>query len=143
DVPAVGLGRVSREVFLVVVFGDVEGAGGDDVGDDGVIEELVPGQAGDHLLGRGLLLRRVVEDGRAVLCADIVALTVQGGRIVDGEEDFEDVPIGGDLRIEGDPHDLGMTGSAGADLLIGRVWRLSAHVAGFDGLHAFHPVVHG
>src|SRR5438093_11042919 len=36
-----------------------------------------------------------------------------------------------------------MTGSAGADLLIGRVWRLSAHVAGFDGLHAFHPVVHG
>src|SRR5260370_35315026 len=38
---AIALRRVSGEVLLVIVLGDVEGLGGDDLGDDGVVEDLV------------------------------------------------------------------------------------------------------
>ena len=43
-----------------------------------------------------------VEDRRAVARAAVVALAVQGRRIVDLEEELEQVAVGGLLRVEDD-----------------------------------------
>src|SRR5438876_4758436 len=83
---AVALLRVAGEELLVIVLGDVEGPGGDDLGDDGVIEDLALREGGDHILGDRLLLRRVVEDYRPVLGDDVMALAVARGGVVEGAE---------------------------------------------------------
>ena len=44
----------------------------------------------------------MAEDGGTILRAGVAALTVERGRIVDGEEDLEEIPIGRDLRVETD-----------------------------------------
>src|SRR5439155_18140302 len=71
---AVALLRVLGEILLVILLGDVEGPGGDDLGDDGGSEDPLLREGGDHILGDRLLGRRVVENRRPVLGADIVAL---------------------------------------------------------------------
>src|SRR5437870_3648848 len=138
---AVALFRVAGEELLVIVLGHVEWPGGDDLGDDGVIEDLVLREGGDHILGDRLLGRRVVEDRRPVLGADVMALAVERGGVVDGEEDFEEVPVGDDAGIERDLHRLGVARAARADRLVGRIRGLPADVAGLDRLDAFHPVI--
>ncbi len=45
-------------------------------------------------------------------------LTVEGGGVMDGEEDVQQIVVGDDGRVKGDLHGFGMTGEAGADLLI-------------------------
>src|SRR2546426_6263016 len=45
---AVALLRVLGEVLLVIVLGDVEGPGGDDLGDDGVIEDSLLREGSDQ-----------------------------------------------------------------------------------------------
>src|SRR6476659_9301556 len=75
------------QVLLVVVFGAVEGAGGDDLGGDGPAVApagLLLGAAG---LGGGLLGGGVGEDDRAVLGAHIRPLAGALGRVVVGPED--------------------------------------------------------
>lgn len=139
---AVALRRVAGEVFLVIVLGDVEGLGGDDLGDDRPVEDFVIGEAGDHGLGDPLLLRRVAEDRRAVLRARVVALVVELGRVVDHEEDLEQLAIGHGLWIERNLHHFGVAGSARADRFVGRIGRRPAHVAGLDRLDPAHLVVH-
>ena len=81
---------------------------------------------GDRALGLGLLLGAVIEDDRAVLRADVVALPVLGGRIVDREEHVQQVAELTTFGIEGDLHDLGMAGVAAADLLVGRIVDVAA-----------------
>src|SRR5438067_860430 len=75
----------------------------------------------DDLLRHGLLLRGVVEDGRAVLGAHVPALAVERGRIVNREKDVEQVVERHDGGVEGDLHDLGVARGAGADVLVRRV----------------------
>ncbi len=75
-------------------------------------------------------------DRAAILRADIVALPVQRGGIVHGEEHAQQVFVGDDVRIERHLHHLGMPGVAGADLLVGRVRDLPA---GESRGHARHP----
>src|SRR6185503_9576304 len=50
-----------------------------------------------------------VQDLRAVARADVVALAVLRRRVVDLEEELEDVPIGDALGVEDDLDRLGMT----------------------------------
>src|SRR5947209_6960275 len=89
DGAAVGLEGVLLEVVLVVALGRVELRERRDLGDDGRVPDARRRQFCDDLLG-GLALRgRVVEDGRAVLTPYVRALAVEGRRVVDGEEDFE------------------------------------------------------
>lgn len=61
------------------------------------------------------------KDGRAILCANIVPLAVQGRRIVDCEEDLQNFLEGNDLRIERELDDFGVAGGALADLIVGRI----------------------
>ena len=125
----------------MIVLGDVEGRSGDDLGDDGIIEDLLLRKGGDHVLGDRLLVRRVVEDRRPVLGADVMALAVERRRVVDREEDLEQLAVGDDVGIERDAHRLGVAGAARADRLIGRIRVLPADVAGLDRLDALHPVI--
>lgn len=123
------------EVVLVVGLGRPEGGRLGDLGDDGI--GVGTGQFGDHGLGRRLLLHRMPKDGGSVLRADIVALAVEGGRVVDGEEDGEQVGVADHGRIETDLHGFGVTSAAGADLFVGGLIVLPADVA---RNHGFDPI---
>src|ERR1700759_5633676 len=82
------------EVALVVFLGPVERGGGGDLGHDGSTEAAV---CLEFLLGcrrRLLLFLVVIEDGRAVLSADVRALAVEGGGVVDLPEDVEELVVG-------------------------------------------------
>lgn len=73
-------------VLLVVVLGGVEGAGGDDLGDEGA-DVLAGGvAAGFFGAGEAGLLVVMVEDGAAVVGANVGALAVEGGGVVVVEE---------------------------------------------------------
>src|SRR6266496_6743942 len=88
DSATVGLRSVVLEVLLVVVLGHIKGRRGRKLGYDWIIPDLGRVQRRDGLLGGGLLLGRAVKDRRAILRAHIMALPVQRGRVVDGEEDI-------------------------------------------------------
>src|SRR5580704_958394 len=72
------------QVLLVVVLGEVELARGHDLGGDvsvaGLRQPLLV--AGPRLLRLGLLLRRLVEDGRPVLAANVITLAHSLRRVV-------------------------------------------------------------
>jgi hypothetical protein len=76
-----------------------------------------------------LVARR--EDLGAVVGADVVALAVLGRRVVDLEEELEDVPVGDPRGIEDDLNGLGVAGMVG----VGRVLVLAAGVADASGDH--------
>jgi len=81
-----------------------------------------------------------IEDDGPILRARIVPLPIQRGRIMDGEEDLEQIGEADLRRIEGDADDLHVTGVAGADLPIGGIRSASTHVAGFDRGHALQAI---
>ncbi len=68
-----------------------------------------------------LLLRRVIKDHRAILRAGVGALAIERCRIVNVEEDIEQFAEREDGGIEDDLHYLGVSGGAGADLLVSRI----------------------
>jgi hypothetical protein len=76
------------------------------------------------------------EDDGAVLRAHIRTLPVQRRRIVHAEKHLEQIVIADLLRIEGDLHDLCMSGRSGTHLLIRGVRARAARIAGDDALHA-------
>jgi len=127
----------------VVVFGGVEGFEGDDFGDDGVGPQVLGFQVLDSFFGDGFLLLGVVEDGGAVLGADVVALAVEGGGVVDGEEDVQEDSVGDMSGVKGDAHDLGVTGVPGADLLVGGINVGTAGITGDDISYACDLVEDG
>ena len=77
-----------------------------------------------------------MEDGGAILRADIGTLAVQRRRVVNGEEDVEEIAIGDDARVEGDLHRFGVPRLAAAYLLVGGIRHAAADVSGNDALHA-------
>ncbi len=87
-------GAAFLEVFLVVLLCAPEGLGGDDLGDDGLGESLLRGEAGDGGLGGSFLLGRVEEDDAAVLRAPVGPLAVELGGIVEREERVEELLVG-------------------------------------------------
>src|SRR5215207_10713212 len=115
----------------MIVLGVIEFARWRDLGGDGA-ETL----GGKRLLVRRLrrvggLALRIAEgvDRRAILGADIVALAHALSRVVTFPERLQELLVGDLLRIEHDQHHFGMTGAARADLLIGRIGRVSAGIA--------------
>ena len=79
--------RVSCVVVVVLLLGDPEVDGFLQGGDDRVVVDVA--HVGDHGLGRGSLFGKR-HDAGPVLRADVVALTVELGRVVDREEDLEE-----------------------------------------------------
>jgi len=97
----VGLSGIVLEIFLMIVFGLVEGLEGHNLCYDWLLPELRGVRFLDNLLRNGLLFGIVVEDCRSILGSYVSSLTVERGRVVGGEEDQQDI-LEGDLSgIEG------------------------------------------
>src|SRR5215469_309821 len=71
----------------------------------------------------------MVEDRRAVLAAEVEALAVAGGRIVDPPECLEQLRVADLGRVEPHLDRLGVAGAAPADPVVGGVRDVAAGVA--------------
>ncbi len=129
DELAVPLFWIAREVLLVIIFSRIEGLERRKLGDDGVGKKLFGGKLRNDIFSLSLLLSGSIENSRAVLGAHICALAVEGGRVVDGEEDVQDIVEGDDRGVEGDTNHLGMARGAAAHLFVAGVWAFAASVA--------------
>src|SRR5262249_14811551 len=129
--PVVSAG-ILRQVLLVIVLRVVEGGGRADLGRDRAVagpgEGLLVGVP--RRLGSLLMAVAVGVDRRAVLGPDVVALAHALGRIVRLPEDPEQLLVAHGTGIEDDQHHLGVSGPAAAHLLVRRVRREAARVAG-------------
>src|SRR4051794_15205525 len=106
---AVVAARVALEVVLVLGLGLPERDSLADLGHDLAGPQARGVDVGDRVLGDLALLVARVEDLRAIARADVVALAVLGRRVVDLEEELEDVPVGDALGVEDDLDRLGVT----------------------------------
>src|SRR5581483_797379 len=93
---------IMLQIILVFRLGFPEGAGGSDLGDHLAGPQAGCVDVGDGVLGDLLLRIVAIEDGRAVTGADVVALAVPGGGVVDLEEKLQDLPIADPAGIERD-----------------------------------------
>src|SRR6266852_6444796 len=71
----------------------------------------------------------MAEDRRAVLAAEIEALAVAGGRIVDPPERLEQLRVADLGRVEPHLDRLGLAGTAPADPLVGGIRHMPAGIA--------------
>ena len=101
--------RVALEVVLVLGLGLPEGDGLADLGHHRAGPQARGVDVGDRVLGDLTLLVTRIEDLGAVAGADVVALAVLGRRVVDLEEELEDVAVGDALGVEDDLDRLGVT----------------------------------
>ena len=69
--------------------------------------------------------------------ANVIALTIALGRVMLFPERLQDRLQRYDGGIEYHHHDLGMAGTAGADLFIGRVWRHATGITDRSAVNAF------
>ena len=139
-VPRIG---VVRKVVLVVGLGRAVVLQWLHLGGDGRAKQLVLRHLADHGVGDLAVFGVVVVDAAAVLRAHIVALAVEGGRVVGVEEDFQDFFQADLVGIERQAHHLGMAGVALADLLVRGVDGVAVGVAAFHVGDATHAVEHG
>ena len=100
----------------------------------------VLGQTLDYALSVLLLPLVSIEHSTAVLRTDVVALSVQLGGIVAGEEDLKQSSPPDYLGIEAHSDYLGMTGALAAHLLVGRVVDVTARVSRNHLAHATQPL---
>ena len=111
-------------------------------GGDGGAEHFVLRHLANHGVGHFAMLGPIVVDAAAVLRSHIVALAVQGGRVVGVEEDFQDFLQADFVSIERQAHNLGMACVALADLLVSGIDGVAIGVATFHVGNAAHTVKH-
>ena len=134
DGRAVALIRVSSVVVVVLLFGNQEVNRFLDCGHDGVVVDVT--HVGDDGHSFGSLFFGKRHDAGAVLRSDVVALAVELGWIVDGEEDLEEGFVGDDAWVKLDFNHLGVAGGAAADRLVGGMGVVAACVGGERRLNA-------
>src|SRR6266540_3130411 len=117
------------EVALVVVLSAPEVLRGRDLGHDRAAVAPALLKSLLRLLRRLLLLRAVDEDDRTVLCPDVGPLLVERGGIVVLPEDVEKPIVRDARRIELHLDAFGVSGPAGADVLVRRVREGAARIA--------------
>jgi len=88
DRHAIALVRIALEILLVVCFGGVKNAEGNDLCYDWFIPDLLCFQVVNDLPGSSFLLGTVIENRRAVLRPHVGTLPVERGGIVNGEKHF-------------------------------------------------------
>ena len=116
---------------------------GHDLGYNGAGPRRGSGDLRHHGPSCHLLIGIMGQDDAAVLRADIRALPVLGGWVMDGKKHLQQIGKGYLPWIEGDLHNLGMAGALAADLLIGRIGHMAAGIAGLHGSDADHFPKHG
>ena len=102
--------RDALQVVLVLGLGLPERDGLADLGHDLAGPQAGGLDVGDRVFRDLALLVAGVEDLRAVAGADVVALAVLGRRVVDLEEELQDVPVRDALGVEDDLDRLGVAG---------------------------------
>jgi len=139
DIFAIAVLRLVLEVIVLMIgFGRIEIGGPGDLSDNGFIEVLGSGGLGG---GGGCLLDLgMIENDRAVLRTVVVALAVEGGRIMQIPEPGEQALIGDFLRIKHDAHHLGMTGGFVTHLFVGGICHVAARITRGYGKHAIELV---
>src|SRR5215469_9222230 len=112
---------------VVLVFGlsFPELAGGHDLCDDLSWPETGRINVRDRIFGNALLLFARVENGRAVACANVVPLTIQSGRIMNLEEELQQIAVCDFRGVEDNLNRLGVTPM----IPIGRVRHVSTRVS--------------
>jgi len=128
---------MSPKVLPVVVFCRIEFVQRHNLRHNRFLPQVGLFKFSDDRFGADPLPVVVIEDGGTVLCAHVLTLPVQCRRVVDGEENLEDFPIGNLVSIEGQLNRLRVVGAIGADLLVGRIDRGAARVA---GSYIFNPI---
>ena len=89
-------------------------------------------------LRRGLLLRRVEEDGGTVLRAPVRSLAVELRGVVVLPEDFQQVCVAHLRRIVLDLNRFGVAGAIGTNFFVGGIVGVSAGIAHAGGYYAGH-----
>src|SRR5918996_553729 len=117
--------RVAFQVVLMLRLGLPEVAGRGYLGHHLARPESRRFDIGDRVLRDPLLLLARVEDGGAIAASDVVALTVQRGRIADLEEKLQKPPKSDGLGIKDDLDRLGMR----SVIAVGRVRYVAARIA--------------
>ena len=118
----VALVGVSGVVVMVFLLSDEEIDGLFDGGHDGIVVDVA--HVGDHGLGLDPLVIGKRHNAGAVLRPDVIALTVELGRVVNGEEDLKQGFVGDDAGVKLHFDHFGMTSCSAAHRLVGwmRVW---------------------
>src|SRR5205814_1892970 len=116
---------VSLEVVLMLGLGFPEGSSRHYFGHDPSGPAARGIDLSDCLLGDATLLVTDVENRGAIACPDVVALAVQGRRVVDLEEEFEELSVRDSLGIEDDLERLRVT----VMVAVGRIRNVAAGVA--------------
>jgi len=114
-------------ILLVVALGLVEGPNGSDLGGDRAVEGLLLGLLG-CARGGGLLGVESKHDA-PVTIADVRALPIALGRIVDLPEDVQQLLVRETRGVVLDEHRLGVTGRVRAHFFVARVRRVPARIA--------------
>jgi len=115
--------RLLEEVKLMVVFRIKPFSSLNDLGGDlrAVRVEVFLLYLLSHPLSDVFLSRRVVEDGRAILCSAVVSLSVESRRIMCTVEEFNEFSIRHDIWVKLDPQSLGVVRGASTNLSIVRI----------------------
>src|ERR1051325_7484697 len=88
---------------------------------DRIVEDVLGLELADHLFRDAALVIVVIEDSGAILRADVAALTIERGRIVNREKDAEQLAVRNLRGVVGHLHRLGVAGRSGADGLVARI----------------------
>ena len=139
---AIGLKRIIGVELLMVAFRWIEFGERLQGCHNGIFKALGLVQFFDERRGFVPLLIIGVENRRAVLRTDIVALAIQCRRVMSGEENRHQIAERDLRRIEFNFNHFGMAGVAHADLLVGGILDLAAGVARDDRMNAAQPVEH-
>src|SRR5207342_2359608 len=129
------------QVILVLGFGFPEITGRRDFGDRLARPQAGRVDVGDGVQCDALLLGRGVVDRRAVGRTQVIALAVARARVVDLEEEFQQVAIADARGIEHDLDCLGM----GAVVAVGGIAHFAAavtHARTDDTVHAAQQILH-
>ena len=131
--------RMFFVIPLVILFGRIKSADRPDMRTNRLRITASRFQALHHLPSRLFLFRRVEKNNRTVLRSEIDSLPIWCRGIMGIPENFQQVFVGNNRRIESDLHNLRMTGGVGADLFVGRIRNAAAHVAANDFKNAPLP----
>ena len=124
--------RMLFVIPLVIFFGRIKSADRSDTCANRLRIPALRFHTLHHLPSCLFLFRRVEKNDRTVLRSDIDALPIGRRGIMGTPENFQQIFVGNDRRVESDLHDLCVTGAVGADLFVGRIRNATAHVAAND-----------
>src|SRR5262249_4689726 len=83
------------------------------------------------------------EDDRAVLGPDVSALAIQRRRVVEREEQLDEIAIRDHVRVERHLNHFGVAGPSGAHGFVRGIRRRATRVPRLHLRHAFEPLEHG